>query len=163
MKNFLIVVCVIVVVCLLGYAGQYMNEDVAPTNTVANNTKQNVSSSNKNNSYTSSKKEEVIDNKKDEEVVEEEKKEEQIVEENKENIEKDEDKKEEEPVVEENSISSEDKAIELAKKAYGSSSDVYFRIEQIQSNGVYIVSVRDNETTKDLAWYTVNVNNGTVK
>ena len=65
--------------------------------------------------------------------------------------------------LEENSISSEDKAIELAKKAYGSSSDVYFRIEQIQSNGVYIVSVRDNETTKDLAWYTVNVNNGTVK
>lgn len=158
MKNFLIVVCVIVVVCLLGYAGQYMNEDMAPTNTVASSEKQNVSSSNKNNSSTSVKKEEVVEDEKEEEVVEEEeKKEEEIVEENKE------DEKEEEPVVEENSISSEDKAIELAKKEYGNSSDVYFRIEQIQSNGVYIVSVRDNETTKDLAWYTVDVNNGTVR
>lgn len=148
MKNFLIVVCVIVVVCLLGYAGQYMNDDTQPVNIAASNNKQSVSSSSGTKVDNTTKKEE---------NVKTEKEEEEKVEENKE------DEKEEEPVVEENSISSEDKAIELAKKEYGNSSDVYFRIEQIQSNGVYIVSVRDNETTKDLAWYTVDVNNGTVK
>ena len=151
MKNFLIVVCVILVVVFLGYMGQYMNDEVAsPVNTVSTNQKQNVSSSSApkvnttKNEVQEEEKEEVNETKED---VEEEKKEE----------------KKEEPVVEENSISSEDKAIDLAKKEYGDSSDVYFRIEQIQSNGVYIISVRDNETTKDLAWYTVNVNDGTVK
>ena len=152
MKKFLIVVCVIVVVCLLGYAGQYMNEDVVPTNTVSNNEKQNVSSSNKNNSNTSSKKEEVVEDKKEEEVKE-----------NEENTEKENDEDKNEPVVEENSISSEDKAIDLAKKEYGNSSDVYFKIEQIVSNGVYIISVRDNETTEAYAWYNVDVNKGSVK
>ena len=144
MKNFLIVVCVILVVVFLG---QYMNDEVAsPVNTVSTNQKQNVSSS-------SAPKVNTTKN----EVQEEEKEE---VNETKEDVEEE---KKEEPVVEENSISSEDKAIDLAKKEYGDSSDVYFRIEQIQSNGVYIISVRDNETTKDLAWYTVNVNDGTVK
>lgn len=149
MKNFLIVVCVILVVCFLGYMGQYMNDDIVPVNTVSTNQKQNVSSS------SSSK---VNTTKNENEVQEEEKVE---VDEKEEHVEEEE--KEEEPVVEENSISSEDKAIDLAKKEYGDCSDVYFRIEQVQSNGVYIISVRDNETTKDLAWYTVNVNDGTVK
>ena len=57
----------------------------------------------------------------------------------------------------------EDKAIEMAKKQYGTTDGVYFRIEQIKSNGVYIISVRDNETTRDYAWYTVDVINNTVK
>lgn len=147
MKNFLIVVCVILVVVFLGYMGQYMNDEVvSPVNTVSTNQKQNASSS-------SAPKVDTTKN----EVQEEEKEE---VDETEEDVEEE---KEEEPVVEENSISSEDKAIDLAKKEYGDCSDVYFRIEQIQSNGVYIISVRDNETTKDLAWYTVNVNDGTVK
>ena len=159
MKNFLIVVCVIVVVCLLGYAGEYMNEEVVPTNTVSSNNKQNVSSTSgtKVNNNTTKKEENT--------KVEKEEKVEKVEEEK---VEEDENKKEEiedekEPVVEENSVSSEEKAINLAKKKYGTSNGVYFRIEQIQSNGVYIVSVRDSETTKDLDWYTVDVNNGTVK
>lgn len=69
----------------------------------------------------------------------------------------------EEPKQEEVKISDEDKAIDLAKKQYGTTTGVYFRIEQIKSNSVYIVSVRDNETTRDLAWYTIDVANGTVK
>ena len=158
MKNFLIVVCVIVVVCLLGYAGEYMNEDAVPTNTVSSNNKQNVSSTSGTKVNNTTKKEENTKAEK-EEKVEENKVEEEKVEEEK----KDETEDKKEPVVEENSVSSEDKAIDLAKKKYGTSNGVYFRIEQIQSNGVYIVSVRDSETTKDLAWYTVDVNNGTVK
>jgi len=154
MKNFLIVVCVIVVVCLLGYAGQYMNDDTQPVNIASSNNKQNVSTSNGNKVSNTTKKEENTESKKEDEKVEEEK-----TEEDKEK----EEEKEQETVVEENSVSSEDKAIDLAKKKYGTSNGVYFRIEQIQSNGVYIVSVRDNETTKDLAWYTVDVNSGTVK
>ena len=74
-----------------------------------------------------------------------------------------EEEQEEEPTQEETSVNDEDKAIDLAKKQFGTSDGVYYRIEQIQSNGVYIVSVRDNETTRDLAWYTVDVKNGTVK
>ena len=70
---------------------------------------------------------------------------------------------EEKKPVEETNLSDEDKAISLAKKQYGSEDGVYFRIEQIQSNNIYIVSVRDNETTRDLAWYTIDVNAGTVK
>ncbi len=61
------------------------------------------------------------------------------------------------------SIGDEDKAIELAKQQYGTTDGVYFRIEQIVSNGVYEVSVRDEETTVEYAWYTVDVKNGTVK
>lgn len=59
-------------------------------------------------------------------------------------------------------VSDEDKAIDLAKKAYGSSDGVYFKVEQIESNGIYIISVRDTETTSALSWYNVNVKTGSV-
>ena len=71
--------------------------------------------------------------------------------------------KEGKKTIEQTYLSDEDKAISLAKKQYGGEDGVYFRIEQIQSNNIYIVSVRDNETTRDLAWYTIDVNAGTVK
>lgn len=73
------------------------------------------------------------------------------------------DNKQGEKVIEESNISDDDKALEMAKKEYGTTDGVYFRIEQIQSNSVYIISVRDNQTTRDLAWYTVDVRNGTIK
>ncbi len=53
------------------------------------------------------------------------------------------------------SANDEDKAIQIAKKAWGSTDDVYFSIEQIASNGDYIVRVTSNATV--LAWITVNV------
>lgn len=62
-----------------------------------------------------------------------------------------------------NNLSDEEKAIQLAKEKYGSTDNVYFRIEQIESNDNYIVSVRDAQTTRDIVWYTVNVKTGTVK
>ncbi|MBR4261081.1 MAG: zinc ribbon domain-containing protein [Clostridia bacterium] len=57
----------------------------------------------------------------------------------------------------------EDKAIELVKKAYGSSEGIYFKIEQINNNGTYIISVRDAETTNVLKYYTVDVKNRILK
>lgn len=53
------------------------------------------------------------------------------------------------------SANDEDKAIQIAKKAWESTEDVYFSIEQIASNGDYIIRVTSNATV--LAWITVNV------
>lgn len=66
-------------------------------------------------------------------------------------------------VNEEVTVTDEQKAIDLAKKEFGTTEGVYFKKEQTQGNGIYIVSVRDSETTKALEWYTVNVKNGTVQ
>ena len=64
---------------------------------------------------------------------------------------------------EEMSISDEDKALQLAKEKYGTSDGVYFRIEQPLNNGIFDVSVRDNNTTTAIRWYRVNVKTGTVE
>lgn len=143
---FLMVLLIIAVIGVLGYTGKvYLNENKNESSTL------NAQSSN----VTENK-----DDKKDEENnkedVEEKKDEEQKTEEP-------EEKKDEEQPKEEVAISDEEKAIDMAKKQFGTTDGVYFRIEQIQSNNVYIVSVRDNETTGDLAWYTIDVKNGTVK
>ena len=53
----------------------------------------------------------------------------------------------------------EEKAIEIAKKAWGDTSGVYFAKENINSNGEYIISVSANAAV--LARYTVNVRTGT--
>lgn len=115
-----------------------------------NNSKISSTSNNGQNSNSSSN--EVTSEPKKEEVKEEKKNEEQNVNEQKNEV-----------VIEEESTSEEDKAIDLAKKEYGSSNGVYFRIEQPKGNGVYEISVRDSETTRDIVWYTVDVKNGTVK
>lgn len=146
--KFLLVLCIVAIIVLLGYAGKYVKNDNKTDNTNTNN--ENISISNKNETNNEKKEDEIVEEDKQKEENENEEKDEEII-------------KEDEPVNEENSISNEDKAKDLAKKEYGSSDGVYFRIEQIQSNGVYIVSVRDSETTKDLVWYTVDVINGTVK
>ena len=113
----------------------------------------------------------VIDNQQPNKVVAEDKKDE-VKEENKEENKEekeDTDKKEEQPEQpeqpesEEVSASAEDKAIELAKKEYGVTDGVYFRIEQTKSSDVYVVSVRDESTTAALECYTVNISTGEVK
>lgn len=110
----------------------------------------------------------VIDNQQPNKVVAEEKKDEEKEDNKEENKEEkeDTDKKEEQPEQpesEEVSASAEDKAIELAKKEYGVTDGVYFRIEQTKSSDVYVVSVRDESTTAALEWYTVNISTGEVK
>lgn len=53
--------------------------------------------------------------------------------------------------------SREEKAIELVKKEWGSTDGVYFSNESVDSNGRYIVSVRDKKTTTSLAFYLVDI------
>ena len=65
--------------------------------------------------------------------------------------------------VEVTAATDEEKAKTMAKNAYGASGGVYFKVEQVESDGVYIISARDEETTQALAWYTVDVKNNTVK
>lgn len=52
-----------------------------------------------------------------------------------------------------------EKAINIAKKDWGTDSSVYFSFEGT-SNGKSIVSVRSNDTTRALRYYYINVNNG---
>ncbi len=56
--------------------------------------------------------------------------------------------------------SSQEKAINIAKNDWGEDSTVYFSYEGID-NGKYIVYVRDNETTRVLRIYTIDIASGT--
>ena len=67
-----------------------------------------------------------------------------------------------EPDTTEKTTSKEEKAIELAKKKWRSTSGVYFSNEGINSDGRYIVSVRDGKSTSSLAFYLVDVEKGLV-
>lgn len=55
----------------------------------------------------------------------------------------------------------EQKAVAIAKKDWGEDSNVEFSIDGINSNGSYIIAVRNTKTTEALAFYTVNVSDGT--
>ena len=58
----------------------------------------------------------------------------------------------------------DEKAIALVKKKWGESDDtVYYNIEEQISDNVYIVSVRDSETTEDLSEYRVDIKTNKVK
>ena len=144
----LIALMLVAVIVILGYTGKIYTDEKKlansnPIQNAQNNTINNSSNENKEENENNQTSEDENKSEEEEKKVEEE--------------------QEEEPTQEETSVNDEDKAIDLAKKQFGTSDGVYYRIEQIQSNGVYIVSVRDNETTRDLAWYTVDVKNGTVK
>ena len=149
MRNFLKVVLGILIVGIIGvlmYGGKHYLDGKEQISPVGNN---NVSSSN-----TVAKEETeneiIVENNTIEEPIVEEKNEE-------------EEQPKEEEQKEETTSNDEERAIELAKSKYGTTNGVYFRIEQIQSNNVYIVSVRDNQTTRDLEWYTVDIKAGTVR
>ena len=151
-NNFLkgaLAIIIIAIIAVLAYGGKIYIGDQKQVSSDENNKQQTSVSANE------QKKE---DKKADEPVVEEK------VEEPEKEEEKEEPSAEnEENQPEEVSINDEDKAIEMAKKEFGTTDGVYFRIEHIQANGVYEISVRDKETTRDIMWYTVDVKNGTVK
>lgn len=52
------------------------------------------------------------------------------------------------------SSNDEEKAIAIAKKDWGDTTGVAFKVEQINGDGSYIISVR-NEDSIAMAWYTV--------
>lgn len=64
---------------------------------------------------------------------------------------------------EESPKTSEEKAVSIAKKDWGNTSNVEFSVEGMDGNGNYIVAVRDSKTTQALAFYTVNLENETFK
>ena len=53
-----------------------------------------------------------------------------------------------------------EKAIEIVEEDWGPDSSVYFAQDGIE-NGKYKICVRDKSSTAALAWYTVNVEDGT--
>lgn len=53
-----------------------------------------------------------------------------------------------------------EKAIDIVKEEWGKDSSVYFAEDGKTNSGDYVICVRDNSTTKALAWYTVNVEKG---
>ena len=60
--------------------------------------------------------------------------------------------------------SGEDKAKELAQKEWGKSDDtVYYYLEEKISDNVYIISVRNKETTASLMDYEINIQTGSVE
>lgn len=171
MKKFWIIVCIIAVIIFLGYIGKDMDFSKIGANNVATNsnlvtgkngttTKTNTNGNKTNNSNTANNtnKENTTNttqndntNKTSNNTTENNQ--------NKNETKQDNTTK----AVEQNKASNEDIARELAKNTYGSSDGVYFKVEQVEGNGVYIISVRDAETTSALAWYNVDVNTKTVK
>lgn len=58
------------------------------------------------------------------------------------------------------SIDDEQKAIEIVKKDWGITDGVIYTCESINSNGNYVISVREATTRNAMAWYTVNPKTG---
>lgn len=151
----ILAVAIIAVICIAAYMGikYFDKKDLANANAQKSNVTQQKNDADKKNENSNQNIEKEDPNAVDPKNEEEEKKDDQQTE----------DPNSEESNEEETSISDEEKAIELAKKQYGNTDGVYFRIEQTISNGVYEVSVRDAETTREYAWYRVDVKNETVK
>ncbi|MBR2241308.1 MAG: hypothetical protein IJ890_08040 [Clostridia bacterium] len=154
MRDFLKILLAIVIIAIIGvlaFAGKYYLDDKKQTEA---NTQNQSNSVNTNQNKTE-------DNKTDENNKENTEEQPNDSQEKAKEEQKEEEKKQENN--EENNLSDEDKAKELAQKEYGTSDGVYFRIEYNLGNGVYEVSVRDNQTTAEYAWYKVDVRSGSVK
>ena len=163
MKKFLIVVCVIGVIVFLGYIGTKMDLSSINGNNTSNTTNNSVitgkNNTSNNTSNNTNKTVNNTTNSTNETKNETENKDNTT---NTANTTENNTTNTTQKQVEEVKTSDEDKAKELAQKAYGSSDGVSFKIEQVEGDGVYIISVRDIETTSALAWYNVNVKTGAV-
>lgn len=56
--------------------------------------------------------------------------------------------------------SDEEKALAIVKEDWGSTDGVYFKVQAIDADGNYVISVNNEETTAVLEWYTVNPKTG---
>lgn len=54
----------------------------------------------------------------------------------------------------------EEKAVAIVEKIWKNEKNVYCSFEEIDNEGNYIVCVRDEETTRALYWYVVNIETG---
>lgn len=135
----LLVVLIIATISFLGYT--YAKPYFQGSNYASSN--QSASSTN-----TTAKIENKVENKVVEEKKEEPKEEKEPV--------KEEQKQEAqpEPNSEVQSISDEEKAISIVKKDWGDTEGMTFRVEQINGDGSYVISVRNGDSLA-LEWYTV--------
>ena len=62
---------------------------------------------------------------------------------------------------EESPKTAEEKAVDIVKKDWQQSGNAEFSVEGLDASGNYIVVVRNNQTTQALAFYNVNISNGT--
>lgn len=152
--NYLIIAIVIVLFIILCLAYDEMKVEPADANTVNDNlVDENTGLDNIIN--------ELFDDVTENEVEEENTQKENSNTENKDNtneIENEENELEEEDVSSTETVTSkEQKAINLVKQAWGGEDGVYFSNESIDSNGRYIISVRDKGTTNSLAFFLVDV------
>lgn len=63
-------------------------------------------------------------------------------------------------VLQDNGATNEEKAINIVKKDWGTTENVYFVTMGIDASGRYIVTVNQSSTTEALAWYAVDVVTG---
>lgn len=137
----IVLVIIVILACIL--INKPKEENVKPTssNLVKNEISNQISNENEINNS-------IIENK----VLEENKVQEEIIVDEQQEVQIDKIKKEED---------NKQKAINIAKKDWGEDKTVYFTLEQIDDNGNYIVYVRETNTTRDICWYTIDINNET--
>lgn len=159
--NYLIIAIVIVLFIILCLAYDEMKVEPADANTVNNNlVDENTGLDNIiNELFDDVTKNEEVENEVEEENTQ---KEDSNTEKEEENNNENEVEDEEEISSTENVTSKEQKAINLVKQAWGGDDGVYFSNESIDSQGRYIVSVRDKGTTNSLAFFLVDVDTGLV-
>lgn len=62
-----------------------------------------------------------------------------------------------------NTKTAKERAMELVEKEWGKDNTVYFYVDEEKENNIFVVSVRDKNTTNVLSWYDVNLNTNSVK
>ena len=142
MKKVLSVLVILAIIILVSYIGTLQSDDKKE-----NNEYNQIVTTDNVNEEIKNKENEVDTNKVENEIVNE-------VNENKvENTVSSE-------VFQESPKTSEEKAIDIAKKDWGNDSSANFSVEGMDGNGNYIVAVRDSNTVA-LAFYSVNITNET--
>ncbi len=155
-KNGLIVLAIVILLFLIIFF-VYDSLKTKPINTNAMQEQNIVEDANKgldnilNQAY-NSEKNDVIENEEEKTTNNEEEKNENVEIDNEED-----NNKEKDPL-----ISREEKAIELAKKAWGSTSGVVFTCQGIQPDGTYVVGVYKSAGSRAEQLYIVNVDTGAV-
>lgn len=76
------------------------------------------------------------------------------------NVVEEENKPEEKPQEPENNQKPEEKAKNIVKENWGEDDSVYYSYDGLNSEGKYIICVRDKATTKALYWYYVDIETG---
>ncbi len=62
--------------------------------------------------------------------------------------------------IEESGLIDEKRAIEIVKKEWGNTNGYEFVIDYQNSDGEYVIAVRDSNTTRVIEWYVVNAETG---